>query len=388
MKIAVIHSFYTGNQASGENALVDNQIIMLRSKGHSVNLYSKVTELESTDKFYALKCLYRILTRRGANFSSEIACFKPDLILVHNLFPNISSYWLRRIKIKKIFFLHNLRPWCSNGFMLRKSMPCNKCTKNSIWGTVHKCANNKLLRSLIQSLNQMLPSDLYLQQKNGAVIATVSEQSKAQVVKLEPRLKIESIPNFTYTFQERFPKFASLDFDSNTQSKFVWVGRISHEKGLHKLLEIWPNKYCLDVIGNGPDFEKLKKSYSSNKNIEFLGYLSNLDVMRTLKGYRAMVNSSLWAEFGPLTVIEALACGLPVILTKSLPISIAVIQSKAGLNYDITSKKTLTQCLDTMMDKELRENFSKSAVALHAESFSFEQWHKRIMQIPFPNLQF
>ena len=92
---------------SGENIVVLGQIKALNAYGHEVKLFSRHTDIEQKMFFFAARSGYRVISGSGFNFKKDIKYFNPDLVLVHNLFPNISSRWLERVTARRIIFLHN-----------------------------------------------------------------------------------------------------------------------------------------------------------------------------------------------------------------------------------------------------------------------------------------
>lgn len=108
------------------------------------------------------------------------------------------------------------------------------------------------------------------------------------------------------------------------------VGQISPRKNLQTVLESFsklkdelPNHQLITVGGNGWDYSMIKdkvKALGLEGRVHFLGYVSD-DLLRLL--YRravVFVYPSLFEGFG-LTVLEAMACGCPVITSNitSLP---------------------------------------------------------------------
>ncbi|MFA5737144.1 MAG: glycosyltransferase family 4 protein [Candidatus Paceibacterota bacterium] len=113
-----------------------------------------------------------------------------------------------------------------------------------------------------------------------------------------------------------------------SQEKFdvLFVGRLIHQKNIGLLIKTadlirkdFPN-LKVGIIGNGPNYEQLKKmsvKLGLEKNIIFLGFLSNLkDVYAYMKAAKIFVLPSLLEGFG-IVVIEANANGLPVIVVKN-----------------------------------------------------------------------
>lgn len=92
------------------------------------------------------------------------------------------------------------------------------------------------------------------------------------------------------------------------------------------------SKYRLLLGGDGPDkmfIENLVKELGITKQVEFLGYLSRENVLDQMRTCDVFVLSSLYETFG-VVVIEAMACGKPVIATKCGGPE-AIVNDKNGL---------------------------------------------------------
>ena len=84
-----------------------------------------------------------------------------------------------------------------------------------------------------------------------------------------------------------------------------------------KSFKIEHQDWSLDIIGDGPDAEKLFAYANENKikDVNFLGRLPNDKVLRLYEAYDFLISFSNFETFG-LTLAEALAAGIPVIATK------------------------------------------------------------------------
>lgn len=89
---------------------------------------------------------------------------------------------------------------------------------------------------------------------------------------------------------------------------FVYFGRIAPEKNVEEFLALSLPGTKL-VIGDGPDRARLEKKYGSSAR--FLGYKKGQELVDTLACADVAVFPSYTDTFG-LTIIEALACGIPV----------------------------------------------------------------------------
>lgn len=117
---------------------------------------------------------------------------------------------------------------------------------------------------------------------------------------------------------------SELGLDEST-CLLMYVGRLSSEKNLLQLLqqlaiavEIAPHLH-LALIGKGPQEQELREwvhELSLEERVHFIGVVPYEDVGNWLAAADAFVTASV-SEVHPLTVIEAMAAGLPVIGTAS-----------------------------------------------------------------------
>jgi glycosyltransferase involved in cell wall biosynthesis len=98
---------------------------------------------------------------------------------------------------------------------------------------------------------------------------------------------------------------------------FVYVGRLSREKGVGDLLAAFAQRpdYPLVVIGDGPMAEELRSSATSN--VRWLGRVPRERLGAYYRAATALVFPSVGAETFGLTAVEALSCGTPVIATAA-----------------------------------------------------------------------
>jgi glycosyltransferase involved in cell wall biosynthesis len=97
----------------------------------------------------------------------------------------------------------------------------------------------------------------------------------------------------------------------------LFVGRLSPEKGVHVLLDAWRTAACrglrLNIIGDGHDRTRLEKD--APPGVVFLGRRPAAEVMGRLLQARALVIPSVWYEGQPVTALEGLAAGTPLVLS-------------------------------------------------------------------------
>jgi glycosyltransferase involved in cell wall biosynthesis len=95
---------------------------------------------------------------------------------------------------------------------------------------------------------------------------------------------------------------------------YCYIGRLSSEKGIGTLLKAAGGlpAYKLKIIGTGP-LESDLLLMNKREHIEFLGYKTGNELKNLLSGSRFMVIPSEVYENNPLTIIESLCAGTPVL---------------------------------------------------------------------------
>lgn len=148
-------------------------------------------------------------------------------------------------------------------------------------------------------------------------IITVSEKTKEDLGRIKPSENAVIIPNGIDV--KEIEKVSPLDKNIDV----LFVGRLIKEKNADLLLkslaevkESQPDILCT-LIGEGPERERLESLASKlnlKKNVEFTGFMEDyLQVIATMKASKVLVLPSSREGFG-MVVVEANACGLPVVV--------------------------------------------------------------------------
>lgn len=165
----------------------------------------------------------------------------------------------------------------------------------------------------------------------------------------------------------------------------IYSGRVCPEKGVENLIDAFNmmNDSTLQLIILGGynygtskdnDFITNLKKKSLEKNVVFTGYVNYDDINYLYVIADLGVIPSIVNEACPLTAIEMMALGIPVICTNSggLP---ELIDDKCGIIVDRTNlTQNLNQAIKKVYDnKELLENYSQNA-KIRSQNFSREQY--------------
>ena len=128
---------------------------------------------------------------------------------------------------------------------------------------------------------------------------------------------------------------------------FIYVGRLSKEKGIYELLEaISTTKHELLVVGDGPEKEQLVACYSDYKNIHFTGWKSQEEVIKLMRQAKALILPSLWYEGAPLVLFEAMSIGLPCLVSNKCSAIDFIINNKDGKWFNPNNKHSIINALN------------------------------------------
>lgn len=303
MRIAVVHSFYSSRQPSGENIVVDLQVEALRRAGHDVHLIARSTDELERQRSYPLRAGYRAATGRGDSPLSEIESFAPDVVHVHNLFPNLGKNWTSDLKRPMVATLHNYRPICPGATLFRDGDACTLCpdSGSTRHAVQHACFKDSRAQTLPVALGTRFAADQVL--VGADRIVTLNDTMRNTYVTYGvPAEKLVTVPNFVR------PQAGPSD---TTSTHWLFVGRLTRVKGILELLRQWPGDRDLVVIGSGPDEAEARAL--AGPRVTFLGQRTPAEVLEALRSARGLVFPSLWPEGLPTIYLEALAAGLPVL---------------------------------------------------------------------------
>lgn len=95
---------------------------------------------------------------------------------------------------------------------------------------------------------------------------------------------------------------------------FLYVGRLTDEKGILPLLECWKDlPYTLHIFGSGPHEPAVKRYAARYPSILFHGQAEKHIILAEMRKCTLLLFPSVWFEPFGMTIIEAFACGTPVL---------------------------------------------------------------------------
>lgn len=320
LRVVVVHSFYSSRSPSGENVVVDQQVSALRRSGHEVLLVEQRTDDRELARAYRTRSAFNVATGFGPNPRKEIEGFDPDVVHVHNLFPNFGRRWLSSMTAPVVATLHNYRPICPAGTLFRDGGICLDCVRrqSALPAVRHACYRASRLQTLPVALGTRFADDPVLSAASRLVV--LSQTMHSQYVKAGvPAGKMQVVPNFLQS-----PPKAGLG-----TGPFVYIGRLTAEKGILDLLAEWPARVPLTVVGDGPLLAAVREQ--ARGQVRVLGPVNRDRALELLGASRGLVFPSRWFEGFPMVYVEALALGTPVMAWKPSSVADLVARDGTGL---------------------------------------------------------
>ena len=180
-------------------------------------------------------------------------------------------------------------------------------------------------------------------------------------------------------------------FDSSlkgsVQDAFVYVGRLSREKNLPKLLEAYEAyrahgvQWRLLLAGDGPMRNELAEMCRVRNGVELLGWVSYRDLPSVLRRASALVLPSLHEPWG-LVVNEAMASHLPVLVSRSCGCYPELCREGVnGFGFDPRSKYSISTAM-LRLSSETAVSIQQMGLSSRqmVEQYSLERWSTTLLR--------
>lgn len=366
MKVLMVNKFYYVKGGSETYLFALKRL--LEENGHEVIPFSMKDEknyeseyenyfidnIDYTDKKIVnkMKNASKIVYNFDANkkLRKLIKKTKPDIahlhIFQHQLSPSILSV-LKEENIPIVYTVHDLKPICLNYKMMNGKGICEKCMGGKYYNCIKgKCVKNSYLFSLINVIEGYFHKMLKSYDKIDKFITPSNFYRKKMIEAGFDERRIIHVPNFI-EINDFEPSYKFKDY-------FIYVGRLSEEKGIKTLIKAMKdvNRSCLKIVGTGPIEDELKSIVNEEKitNIQFLGFKTGNELKEIVKNSKFMVITSEWYENGPMSVIEAMAYGKPIIGSNIGGIPEMIKNNVNGYIYETFNSNELSKCINKLLD--------------------------------------
>ncbi|GHV29985.1 glycosyl transferase [Bacteroidia bacterium] len=325
MKILLVNKFYY--HRGGADSYSINLERLLKQQGcevaffamqHPQNLPSDYAKYFPSEVEYAaphkkgfLKLFLRPLGSKEVKrkFTALVNDFKPDVVHLNNIHTQLSPI-IAEIAynkgIKVVWTVHDSKLLCPRYDCQRNNQPCELCYHNKLNVIKYNCIKNNRLASLLGYLEALKWNKDKLEKYTQIFICPSTFMQRKMLSGKFDAHKLKVMCNFTSQKRKVTENFQKENY-------YCYVGRLSKEKGIETLFQAAQQlPFSLHIAGDGPLYEILK-AQNTNENIQFLGHINAEQVNKLITNALFTVLPSECYENNPLSVIESLCLGTPVL---------------------------------------------------------------------------
>ena len=363
-KILIVNKFYY--QRGGDCIYSLNLERMLAAHGYEVAFFSMhypENEESRYSSYFApqvdfsggvrnkISAVKRILGMGDvvSRFKRILADFRPDVVHLNNIHSYISPVvgaLAKKAGCRVVWTLHDYKLLCPAYACLRGGEPCELCYSDKSQVLKHRCMKGSLAASALAYIEAKKWNRGTLERFTDAFVCPSAFMRDKMLLGGFNADKLKVVCNFIDPV--KIDRLSSLDCTQKADY-YAYVGRLSQEKGVETLLKAASElPYKLKVAGGGPLAEEMKDKYAG-ANVQFLGHIDAEAVSELLAHARCVVTPSECYENNPLSVIESLCAGTPVVGARIGGIP-ELVKPENGLTYTPKSVKELSACICKVME--------------------------------------
>lgn len=215
---------------------------------------------------------------------------------------------------------------------------------------------------------------------------------------------------------QAFSRSLRSSSDNPCPTRLLYVGRVSPEKGLHVLLDafeiiirrypdttlqivgaewVLPREFLVDLCLDQSAVESLAPFYQGSylqqlktrlspeaaKRVTFAGLVDHRDVPEYYAKADIYINPSFYESFG-MSIIEAMAMGLPVVATRVGAVPDLISNGSNGLLVDAANSSAIADAIGLLFNNpSLRNSISHAAHNMVYANYSCEMICSALMRI-------
>jgi glycosyltransferase involved in cell wall biosynthesis len=294
---------------------------------------------------------------------------RPDLMHCHNVYHQITPSIISVAKsrgIPVVLTLHDFKPVCPAYLRLRAGRPCSLCLD----GDFRQVLMNRCARGGGIADSALLYAEAAIQRWLGSYEKVDRFLAPSQFMRDAAlhRFRSEQVV-LLYNGVDT----ADIEASTRDEGYVLYLGRLSREKGVETLLRAHEaaGTWDLVVAGTGPLERRLQMRY---RNARFVGQLSGHSLKAMIGGASAIVVPSEWYENCPMSVLEAMAYGKPVVASRIGGIPELVVDGETGLLFEAGDAAELQRQVSRLMgDASLRARMGAAGRIRAERQFSIEK---------------
>lgn len=330
----------------------------LAKRGHDVQYFGKQDpNNEHTNEYgiYAKNSINPFSSKLNKHnvkqFAKLLDLFKPDVVHINLMYfiltPAIVEEAYKR-NIPVIHTVHDPKIVCPNHrlYISQTEQPCMLCLKNGL----NSCVKNKCVKNS-RLLSKIATNETEYYRKNGLYKRISKYIFPSEFMKnIHIGYDVDEERSVVLHNFSRIKKIDKIDPNKFNDKYVLYFGRISTEKGMQTLLQtirLTPNvKY--KIAGEGP----CKHLFQNIDNCENVGFVSGDKLVEIIKNATICVFPSIWYENCPMSILESIALGVPVIGSNIGGIPELFEEGKTGLVVEPSSVEELKLRIEQLYDDD------------------------------------
>ncbi len=365
----MVHTRY--RQPGGEDFVAQAESDMLREAGVEVRALNFTNDISpQSGRLEELKLLVESSWSASSarRVREQISEFRPDVLHVHNFWMQASPsvhHQASAMGVGTVQTLHNFRLLCTNAQLLRNGRVCEDCVGKIPWrGVIRRCYRNSFVAS--GAVGAMIATNRIRGTWDNDVDAFIALTSHAREKFIAGGLPADRIfvkPNFG-------PPLSCESSRPSSSNHFLFLGRLSAEKGVGILLQAWKlaglRGFRLRIVGDGPERDALQKQAAAldlgGEQVEFTGFVERYRMGEQIAGSRCLILPSIWYEGFPVTILEAASMGRPCIVSAIGALPQLVGEGATGLTFPAGDASALAKVIRGMAeDDDLTDRLGAAA---------------------------
>lgn len=302
---------------------------------------------------------------------------RPDIVHCHNIYHQLTPSIIgaaKRRGIPVILTLHDWKTICPIYTRLRQDQPCSDCIRGHFSNVVkHRCAEGSFGRSALLFAEAWVQRFLRSYERVDRFIAPSQFMHSSVTQSRFPADRVDVIYNGVDP--------SATPVSTADDGYALFIGRLSAEKGIETLLAahaVVAHRHPLIVAGTGPLEQKLRSKYPSAR---YVGHLTGHLLTKTIARSALVVVPSEWYENCPMSILEAMAHGKPVVASNIGGIPELVRNGETGVLFPPGDREALSDALARLLlDSDLRRRYGSAARQRVEEAFSLERHTQALLR--------
>ncbi|MET3911273.1 glycosyltransferase involved in cell wall biosynthesis [Bradyrhizobium sp. S3.3.6] len=384
LKVLFANKFFFRN--GGSEVVMFDEMELMRSRNVGVVEFSMNDDRNIPSRFqpyFVSQKSYRTPSRSGklrsalslihspeavSSIARLIEDERPNILHCHNIYhqltPSIITAAAKR-GIPVVLTLHDYKPVCPVYTQLSNGKVCTRCADGGFEALLaQRCADGSFGRSALLWAEARYHALAGSYRRVDKFIAPSKFMYEA-IVRRFGTDKVVHIPNGIDT--------SRVEMSASDEGYVLYFGRLAPEKGVETLLRAHAADQAawrLVVAGTGPLLEEFQRKYPA---AEFKGHLTGPSLERTIKEAALIAVPSGWHENSPLSILEAMANGKPIVASRIGGIPELVRDGVTGLLSDPGDVSQLSENIRRLLaDRDCRDKFGRCARRVVETDYSLE----------------